>query len=79
LHGLYLLFEGALTLVRRGLVNLVSFRDFLKLFELFTFLFKELPYRMQGFNLERNCHTKGRHLSMDLCPRLQNNKKGAQH
>lgn len=26
-----------------GLVDLVRFRDFLKLFELFTFLLKELP------------------------------------
>jgi hypothetical protein len=34
-----------------ALVNM-SFRDFLKLFKLFTFLIKELSYRMEYFNLE---------------------------
>ena len=42
---------------RKGLVNLMSFRDFLKLFELFTFYCKELPFRMDCFNCEENSNT----------------------
>jgi hypothetical protein len=45
-----------LTLAGRGLVNLVHFRDFLKLFELFTSLLKELPCKMECFNLRGNLH-----------------------
>lgn len=37
------------TLAGRGLANLMSFRDFLKLFELFTLLPKELPCRLGRF------------------------------
>jgi hypothetical protein len=55
----------------RDQVNLVSFRDFLKLFELFTFLLRELPYRTGCFQSWRklsynsfleNCQTE--HMSV---------------
>lgn len=44
-----------LTLAGRQLINLVSFRNFLKLF---TFLPKELPYRMEYFSLRGNCYIR---------------------
>jgi hypothetical protein len=37
-------------------VNLFSFKNFLKLFELFTFLPRELPCSMECFNLRENCY-----------------------
>jgi hypothetical protein len=43
----------------RALVNLVNFRDFLKLFELFVFLLKELLYRIGCFRPGGNCYTTG--------------------
>lgn len=39
-----------LSLAERGLMDLVSFRDFLE-FVLFTSQLKEHPYRMECFNL----------------------------
>lgn len=39
------------TLAGRGLVNLISFPDFLKVFELFTFLLELLPCRIECFYL----------------------------
>lgn len=44
------------TLAGRDLVSLVSFRDFLELFELFAFLFKEFPRRMECLSLRVNCY-----------------------
>lgn len=45
-----------LTMSGRGLMSLVSFRDFLNSFELFTFLFKKFPCRMECFSLGGNCY-----------------------
>lgn len=47
------------TLSRRDLENVVSFREFLKLvvLRLFTCLLKELPRRMECFDLRTNCYT----------------------
>lgn len=42
----------------RGLVKLISFRNFLKrLLKLFSFRLNELPCRIKCFNLSDNCHT----------------------
>jgi len=49
-----------LTLGGRGLVNLLSFRNFLTLL-LFTFLLKELLCWVECFNLGENIHHRAKH------------------
>jgi hypothetical protein len=47
-------------MARRSLVNLLSFRDFLKPYsELFTFLLKELPVRWDVLILEETVTQQG--------------------
>lgn len=45
-------------LAGRGLVNLASFRDFLKLYRVVYFLLKKFSGRMECFILRENCWTK---------------------
>lgn len=58
---LQLVWEELLTLVvyavMEGLVIMASFRNFLRPFELFTFLLEELPWKVECFSLVVNCYT----------------------
>jgi hypothetical protein len=48
---------ACLQLGGRDLMNLFSFRDFLKPFFLFSFLAQELPSRMECFSIRGNSYT----------------------
>ena len=53
---------GLFTLTVKGLVNLVGFRDFLKLIFCFlSSLFKRLPGRVECFDLRENDYTRTVH------------------
>lgn len=60
-----------LTLAGRSLETLVSFRDFLSGFELFSFLFKELPCWMECFYHGGNSNNRP---TWDNVPRLKYKK-----
>lgn len=47
-------------------MTVVSLRDFLRPFELLTFLLEALPWKVEGFNLVGNCYTPQTHTVPDI-------------